>query len=210
MDALTQSTKITVSDINTLISECNSKLNLSGGAMTGAISWKHGFIQGNGQEMYISACPTAGYDDGTYAAVAIRPREHNASGSVALCARNEEYQSYYIFRPTHVTFDTPLVVFSSSSGNDINIRGYNLSADNTTPVESQWHEYRILDSGDNIVGAFKYIQGNTGVFGTSMLGRRSTNHSWHQIALNIDTDDTSYIYTTAKKIVMNGGSFWIA
>ena len=37
MNALSQNTKITVSDINSLISECNGKLNLSGGTLTGAI-----------------------------------------------------------------------------------------------------------------------------------------------------------------------------
>ena len=37
MNAITQSTKITSSDINTLISECNNKLSLSGGTMSGVI-----------------------------------------------------------------------------------------------------------------------------------------------------------------------------
>ena len=40
MNALTQNTKITASDINTLISELNGKLNLSGGVMTGRINLK--------------------------------------------------------------------------------------------------------------------------------------------------------------------------
>lgn len=35
MNALSQNTKINVTDINTLISECNGKLNLSGGTLTG-------------------------------------------------------------------------------------------------------------------------------------------------------------------------------
>lgn len=37
MNALSQNTKITSTDINTLISELNGKLNLSGGVMTGAL-----------------------------------------------------------------------------------------------------------------------------------------------------------------------------
>ena len=37
MNALSQNTKITASDINTLISECNNKLSLSGGTLTGSL-----------------------------------------------------------------------------------------------------------------------------------------------------------------------------
>ena len=42
MNALSQNTKITASDINTLISELNGKLNLSGGTMTGQIKFTSG------------------------------------------------------------------------------------------------------------------------------------------------------------------------
>ena len=37
LNSLTQNTKINASDINSLISECNGKLNLSGGTITGSI-----------------------------------------------------------------------------------------------------------------------------------------------------------------------------
>ena len=40
MNAITQNTKITSTDINTLISECNNKLSLSGGVLTGRIDLK--------------------------------------------------------------------------------------------------------------------------------------------------------------------------
>ena len=39
MNTITQNTKITSTDINTLISECNNKLSLSGGVMTGPIQF---------------------------------------------------------------------------------------------------------------------------------------------------------------------------
>lgn len=39
MNALSQNTKITVSDINTLISECNSKINSGGGNITGSFTF---------------------------------------------------------------------------------------------------------------------------------------------------------------------------
>ena len=42
MNTLTQNTKITASDINTLISELNGKLNLSGGTLTGQIKFTSG------------------------------------------------------------------------------------------------------------------------------------------------------------------------
>ena len=44
MNALSQNTKITVSDINTLISELNGKLNLSGGTLNGSLVIKKGGI----------------------------------------------------------------------------------------------------------------------------------------------------------------------
>ena len=46
MNALTKNTKITVSDINTLISECNGKINLSGGTLTGQIKFSSGHNTG--------------------------------------------------------------------------------------------------------------------------------------------------------------------
>lgn len=47
MNALKQNTKITVSDINTLISECNGKLNLSGGTITGKLYFTGSYIINN-------------------------------------------------------------------------------------------------------------------------------------------------------------------
>ena len=46
MNALNQNTKITVSDINTLISELNGKLNLSGGKLTGELIRSGVFVTG--------------------------------------------------------------------------------------------------------------------------------------------------------------------
>ena len=52
MNAITQNTKITSSDINSIISELNGKLDLSGGTLTGPLSGTGVIFRGNNAEGY--------------------------------------------------------------------------------------------------------------------------------------------------------------
>lgn len=79
MNALSQNTKITVFDINTLISECNGKLNLSGGTITGSINLNNvGIISGYSNDDYRVAQFTSDTNSGFYA---ISGSSNNQTGS---------------------------------------------------------------------------------------------------------------------------------
>ena len=84
MNTITQNTKITSTDINTLIEECNNKLSLSGGTMAGP-------IKRNGGDVLLNASPNGaiylcgGETRSTGSYIMLKPKDHsNNEGEILL------------------------------------------------------------------------------------------------------------------------------
>jgi hypothetical protein len=105
MNALSQNTKITASDINTLISELNGKLNLSGGTLTGYIKHNVGDILSNiADNQWTSIKGGSGHDKG--AAVTLYGQDYN-DGVAELIAHKDGVgtQKIHIHPSNGVTTD---------------------------------------------------------------------------------------------------------
>ena len=104
MNALTQNTKITSTDINTLISECNGKLNLSGGTLSGRLDFSQsecggGYIYPSNNTFYVggrgqdgrdaSFIRFYGLDSDSPGSFAIHTRKTNGDWGCGLFGNNE-------------------------------------------------------------------------------------------------------------------------
>jgi hypothetical protein len=146
MNALSQNTKITASDINTLISECNGKLNLSGGTITGTLYFTdRGMITGNH-----SSSPNKSLEiyadidgwSGNGAGIAMRSKDAEASdkGMVTIRAGDGTNTNYIRLSPDGVFTHNGNNVITSAGGSmngAIYTPGYGcISSENTTSQKS--------------------------------------------------------------------------
>jgi hypothetical protein len=115
MNALSKNTKITVSDINTLISELNGKLNLSGGTMTGTITFSSGRIgELSTKEFVLQGEMITSSSYSNCPALVIRTKDHTSDpGSIGFYCRNQDITNVFMCSPTNgLTYNNKHIVRS--------------------------------------------------------------------------------------------------
>ena len=201
MNALSQNTKITVSDINTLISECNGKLNLSGGTLSNKITFTSQRVidSNNINGMFIVSDSTV--DSSLTSSLGLFPISHtntNRNGGFELTVSDGTNTKRLSGHYTNgLSWDGNFNVTHTSSPN--------ITVNNTSGGESSI----IIDRGTRSGWKFQNPNGNL-IIQNNWTDARG---DWFNVlTINYNTGNATFKGTVkAEQYLFNNGSkLWIA